>query len=71
MRFKPSFYGAEARILGMMHRRNRIFFSILKKIARDMGGRVPTEYRALVIQHASDAADTIIKNEKGSSIKYN
>jgi hypothetical protein len=71
MRFRPSFYGAEARILGMMHRRNRLYFSILKRIAKDMGGRVPDRFRALVMQHASDAADTMVKDEKSSLTRYN
>lgn len=62
MRFAISFYGVEARVLGMMHRRNRIYISVLKDIAKKMGGRVPTKYRALVKQHASDAADTAITN---------
>ena len=69
MKFRHSFYGTEARILGMMHRRNRIYLSILKKIAKDMGGCVPDQYRELVMQHASDTADTIVKDEKHSSTR--
>lgn len=63
MKFRPLFYGGEARVLGMMYRRNAIYFSILKRIAKDMGGHVPNQYRGLVIQHASDAADMVIRNE--------
>ena len=71
MRFRESFYGTEARVLGMMHRRNRIYFSILKRIAKGMGGRVPERFREIVMQNASDAADTIIKDERNSSTRYN
>ncbi len=63
MKYRLLFYGTETRILGMMHRRNRIYISILKKIAKGMGGHVPSKYRTLSIQQASDAADTIIKDE--------
>ena len=63
MRFRLSFYGIEARILGMMHRRNIIYLSILKEIAKGMGGRVPDDYRGLVMLHAKDAADSVIKDE--------
>ena len=64
LKFKQSFYGTEARILGMMYQRNRIYLSILKSIAKGMGGHVSDEYRELIMQHASDAADTIIKDEE-------
>jgi len=64
MRFSSSFYGTEARILGMMYRRNIIYLSILKTIAKDMGGQVPEEYRELIMQHARDAADTMVKDER-------
>ena len=47
----------------MMHRRNIIYLSILKEIARGMGGRVPDDYRELVILHAKDAADSVIQDE--------
>lgn len=77
MRFNLSFYGAEARILGMMHRRNIIYLSILKLIAKEMGGRVPDRFRDMVIRHAAEAADTAIKDEsrfgigsKESIIRY-
>lgn len=71
MKFRPSFYGAEARVLGMLHRRNRLYISILKRIAKDMGGHVPKRFRTLVMQHASDAADTMVKDEANSSMRYN
>ena len=63
MRFRLAFYGIEARILGMMHRRNIIYLSILKEIARGMGGRVPDDYRGLVMLHAKDAADSMMQDE--------
>lgn len=74
MKFRLAFYGIEARILGMMHRRNTIYLSILKEIARGMGGRVPDDYRELVILHAKDAADSVIQDEdayrKNESVSY-
>jgi len=61
VRFPSSFYGAEARVLGMLYQRNIQYLAILKQIARKMGGRVPKEYRALVMQHAYDKAETLIQ----------
>jgi hypothetical protein len=59
MRHRSSFYGIEARVLGMLYRRNVIYLSTLKGMAKAMGGKVPKDYRDMVMQHARDAADLV------------
>jgi len=52
MKFPMAHYGTTARILGREYLKERMYISLLKSIAKEMGGKIPNEYRGIIMEHA-------------------
>jgi hypothetical protein len=57
MKYRPSFYGQEAAILGMAYEQHARYQAILKKFAEEFGGEIPNKYKGLAEEHAKDASE--------------